>query len=88
MGEKHESISRPQLWYCFVAISIDTKNMRYFIVPSAVVSKYVGEQHQLWLNESKGKDSVMRLFRMGMKNEKYKIATPTIEEYEDNWEFK
>jgi hypothetical protein len=88
MNEKHESISRPELWYCFVTIGLDSKILRYFIVPSAVVAKYVREEHQLWLDTTNGKETGMRLFRVGFKDENYKISTPAIEQYEDNWEFK
>jgi hypothetical protein len=35
MNEKHESISRPELWYCFVTIiGLDLKTARYLVVPS------------------------------------------------------
>jgi hypothetical protein len=88
MNEKHESISRPALWYCFVTIGEDSKIARYFIVPSGVVAEYVREQHRLWLNKTAGKDNSMRLFRIGFEGEKYEIPTPTAEQYEDNWEFK
>jgi hypothetical protein len=88
MNEKHESISRPELWYCFVTIGLNSKLLRYFIVPSAVVAKYIREEHRLWLDETpNGKESGMRLFRIGFKDENYKIPTPAVEEYEDNWEF-
>src|SRR5262249_22197742 len=89
MNEKHESIFRPELLYCFVVISLDTKNLRYFIVPSTLVAKYVREEHQLWLDATpKGKETDMRLFRIGFKKENYKISTPTVEQFEDNWDFK
>jgi hypothetical protein len=89
MGEKHETISRPELWYCFVEIGSDSKTLRYFIVPSIVVAKYIRDEHRLWLDDSpKHKTSAMRLFRMGFKDEKYKVSTPIVEEYEDNWSFK
>ena len=88
MGEKHETISRPELWYCFVEIGLDLKALRYFIVPSAVVAKYVQAEHRFWLNQSsKHKTSAVRLFRIGYKDEKYGISMPTVEEYEDNWKF-
>ncbi|MBI3242569.1 MAG: hypothetical protein HYZ49_09790 [Chloroflexi bacterium] len=87
MNKKHESISRPELWYCFVTFRLESKIARYFIVPSAVVARYVLAQHRLWL-EMKGKDNPMRLFRIGFAEEKYRISTPTAERYEDNWEFK
>jgi hypothetical protein len=88
MDKKHESISRPPLWYCFVTIGGESKVARYFIVPSDVVAKYVREQHRLWLNKTEGKDNPMRVFRIGFEGEKYEIPTPTAEQYEDNWEFK
>jgi hypothetical protein len=89
MNEKHESISRPELWYCFVTIGLDTKILRYFIVPSAVVAEYVRAEHRSWLATTpKGKDTPMRLLRIGFKEEQYRIPTPTVEQYEDNWEFK
>lgn len=88
MKQKHESESRPELWYCFVQIKADTKAMRFFVVPSAVVAKYVRDEHCLWLDEDpKHKDGPMRVLRIGLKGEKYRLETPT-EAYEDNWEFK
>lgn len=88
MNKKHESIARPELWYCFVMIGLDTKVARFFIVPSAIVAKYVRAQHRMWLDEDPNhKDGPMRLFRIGIKGEKYRIPTPTAEQYEDNWRF-
>ncbi len=89
MNEKHESIVRPNLWYCFVMIGLETKNARFFIVPSKVVADYVRAQHKLWLAEE-GKshpDISMRMFRIGRKGEAYKVTTPAVEDYEDNWQF-
>ncbi len=94
MSKKHEDIDLRTLFYCFVNISKDTQLFKFYIVPSKIVAKYVKEEHQLWIDEKKkeGKkvkyDTDMRLFRMGIKSEKYTIKTPTIEEYEDNWDFK
>ena len=89
MNKKHESISRVNLWYCFVTIDFESKSARYFIVPSAIVAEYVYAAHRLWLDETpKGKDTPMRLFRIGFQEEKYRIPTATVEKYEDNWEFK
>jgi hypothetical protein len=88
MNEKHETISRPVLWYCFVTIGEKSQIAKYFIVPSEVVAKYVREQHRFWLNKTGGKDSPMRLFRIGLKDERYEISTPTAEQYENNWKFK
>lgn len=90
MNKKHEFISRPELWYCFVTIiGLDLKTARYFIVPSDVVAEYVRTEHRLWLDLTPtGQDTPMRMFRIGFKEEKYRIPTPTVEQYEDNWEFK
>jgi hypothetical protein len=89
MNEKHESISRANLWYCFVTIGLDTKVARYFILPSAIVAEYVRTEHRLWRELTPtNKDTSMRLFRIGLMGESYRIPTPTVEQYEDNWEFK
>jgi len=93
MGEKNESIDIETLFYCFVNISKDTHLFKFYIVPSKVVAHYLKDEHQLWIDEKvKEKKKVkfeteMRLFRMGIKGEKYLIKTPTVEEYEDNWDF-
>ena len=89
MSEKHEEITDSNLFYCFVNISEDTKQFKFYIVPSGVVADYVRSQHALWLHEkeSHSRNNVMRTFRIGTKSETYPIATPTVEEYEDNWDF-
>lgn len=92
MNKKHESTISPTLFYCFVNISKDTNNFKFFLIPSRVVAKYVKEQHALWLREKrkerkKVKDSDMRVFRIGLKGEKYSIITPAAGDYENNWSF-
>lgn len=88
MHQKNESISRPSLWYCFVNIKLESKEARYFIVPSAIVAQYVEAEHRFWREWTPhGKDTTMRLFRIGFADEQYIIPTPTVEQYEDNWEF-
>jgi hypothetical protein len=86
MGEKHESIRDPALFYCFVNISEDTKQFRYFIVPSAVVAEYIIAQHQFWLNDKPSRsDNSIRMFRIGSKEyEPYPIPMPLAEQYEDD----
>jgi len=94
MSKKHEDIDIPNLFYCFVNISKDTHLFKFYIVPSKVVAKYIKEEHQIWIDEKKKEekkvkyDTDMRLFRMGVKGETYLVKTPTVEEYEDNWDFK
>ncbi len=89
MRAKHETILRPNLWYCFVRIQSQTKVTRFFVVPSKIVAEYVRAQHQLWMAEEgmNHRDNDMRNFRLGRRGESYLISTPTIEDYEDNWEF-
>src|SRR5262249_33287014 len=90
MNEKHESIRDPDLFYCFVNISEDTKRFRFFIVPSVVVADYVTAEHQRWLDDksTRSRENSMRTFRIGSKDKPYPISTPAAEQYEDNWEFK
>lgn len=95
MNEKHEKIVDSDLFYCFVSIEKQTNNKKYFIVPSKIVAKYIKEQHKYWLDESRKlgknpKDTAVSLIRIGLKGEKYPISvsTPTVEQYENNWDFK
>lgn len=88
MHEKHESLSRPELWYCFVTIAHESKHARFFVVPSAVVAAYVKAEHRLWLDEKPGRtDTEMRMFRMGIGGESYRIPTPVDVAHQDNWSF-
>ena len=93
MDKKHEIIKTPTLFYCFVNISKNTNLFKFYIVPSKVVATYVKKQHVLWLREKKKEkkkvvDGQMRIFRIGLKGEKYTIPTSTAEKYENNWNFK
>ena len=90
MNEKHEIIRDPSLFYCFVNIAKDGHAFRFFIVPSTVVAEYVKGQHKLWLDakDTHSRKNKMRTFRVCKKGEKCPLPTPTIEEYENNWEFK
>ncbi len=93
MKKAHEKIIALNLFYCFVNIGKNTNLFRFYIVPSKLVAKYVKEEHAHWLKEKKRegkkvKDSDMRIFRIGLRDEKYKVQTPTAEKYENNWDFK
>jgi hypothetical protein len=92
MNKKHESTNSTTLFYCFVNISKDSSSFKFYIVPSEVVARYVTEEHRLWLREKEKegkriKDTDMRTFRVGLKDEKYSIPTPIAEQYENNWNF-
>lgn len=95
MSKKHETIKDPSLFYCFVIIWKSTKSaekFQFFIIPSRVVANYVKAEHRLWRaahkNEGKRvKPSDMRMLRIGFQKNRYAIATPYAERYEDNWKF-
>lgn len=93
MNKRHEEIISTNLFYCFVNIGKNTNLFRFYIVPSTLVAKYVKEEHAHWLKEKRkeGKnvrDSEMRVFRIGLRGEQYKVKTPTADKYENNWAFK
>lgn len=90
MGEKHETIDDPFLFYCFVNIEKDASSFRFFIVPSHEVATYVKNAHQYWLDRNgglhKGVITTMRSLRIGI-DEKHNIPTPLAKDYENRWDF-
>jgi hypothetical protein len=93
MDKKHEVMNDPFLFYCFVIISEAKSAFQFYVVPSRVVAKYVKEEHAHWLREKRRevkrvKDTRMRVFRSGFKANKYHVATPLTEKYENNWKFR
>jgi hypothetical protein len=92
MTVKHETITDPNLYYCFVNIEKEAYTFRFFIVPSSIVARYVREQHQFWLNRDnagheKPTDNPIRRFRLGLEEGGYLIDTPLAKDYENNWNF-
>ena len=90
---KYDEKKDTNLFYCFVNITKETKQCKFYVVPAKVVANYVRDENKLWHQEKKRegkkvKDSDMRQFRLGLRDEKYKIPTPIGEKYEDNWGFK
>ena len=64
-------------------------SFRFFIVPSKAVAEYVKTQHQLWLDQdSKHKDTPMRVFRLALEEDGHPRPTPSAARYENNWSFK
>ena len=88
MSEKHESISDPNLYYCFVNIEKETNVFRFFVVPSTVVAEFVRASHKYWLsNDVNHKDTLMRQFMIGLEKGQYQVLIPLAEDYENKWEF-
>ena len=94
MNAKQEGVVDPKLFYCFVHINGSRTDLfkyafRFFIVPSAVVAKYLREEHQLWLKDNPAhRTSDRRLFRIGLPNDRpITVPAPLASVYEDNWEF-
>ena len=88
MQKKHETMSDPALFYCFVNIGTPTNVFKFYNVPSEMVARYVRDQHVRWLRSGKVKDSDMRVFRIGICSERYGVSTPTAEQYENKWDFR
>jgi hypothetical protein len=87
MGDKHEKNIDRKLFYCFVSIAENTQVFDFFVVPSVVVAKFVVESHRYWLGASpKRRDSPMRLFMLGSKDDHYPIEMPAAEDYRARWD--
>jgi len=87
MGDKHESIIDPLLFYCFVSVAKSTHSFDFYIIPSERVAKFIRESHQYWLNgDSARKDSQMRSFMLGRKGEEYRIDMPLVDDYKGRWD--
>ena len=81
------------LFYCFVNITKETSQFKFYVVPANIVAQYVRDENKLFHQERRPRDKEvkvtnMRQFRLGIKGEEYKIPTPIGEKYEDNWDFK
>jgi hypothetical protein len=91
MSNKHEHAADPGLFYCFTNIEKSANSFRFFIVPSAIVARYVRESHQFWLCQktaggSEHVDNPVRNFRLGLDDCGYSLETPLAVEYEDKWD--
>lgn len=92
MGKKHEFLTSPTLFYCFVdfAHGKDTPPFTY-VVPAAVVAKALAESHRAWLAQpgqrgQQRNDSDMRRFRPGYDHLKMgKYETGWLEPFREAW---
>jgi hypothetical protein len=83
-------LSHPEtakLFYCFVGIAENTQVFDFFVVPSVVVAKFVAESHRYWLAaDPTHRDTTMRLFMLGNKDDRYPIEMPAAEDYRARWD--
>ena len=84
MGKKHETLTSPTLFYCFVDFAMGTGEVPFtYVVPAAVVAQTLMECHRAWLTQpgAKGQphnDSDFRRFLPSYANLK-------MGKYEDGW---
>ncbi|MGE3820442.1 MAG: hypothetical protein AB7I30_13590 [Isosphaeraceae bacterium] len=67
MSEKHETLSDPRTFYCFVVLQGPSTLPLFFVVPSSYVAEYVREQHRHWVRtrtEPPDPSNKMRRFRI------------------------
>ena len=88
MKEKHEHLSSPRLMYVFV--DFEPERPVCFVIPSAVVARYIRLDHGTWLatpgkNGQKHKDSKMR--RIGPKSKFVRSEFPEgwMDEFRERW---
>lgn len=92
MGKKHEALTSPTLFYCFVDFATATGLPPFtYVVPARIVATVLAESHQAWLNQpgKKGQqrnDSDFRRFlpaydHLNMR----KYQDGWLEEYREAW---
>jgi hypothetical protein len=88
MGEKHENIIDPNLFYCFVQIEdLNFEKIRFFIIPSSDVAKFVKEDEEYYHSyphKKPVKHTPMRIFRIRLSDESRGLD-PRV--YENKWDY-
>lgn len=86
MNKRHESITDPNLFYCFVYRPEDA-HARFFVVPSKTVAQYVKAEYRFWKKiPRKGSvnDTDMRTFRIALNQGAHGLKA---KKYEDRWDY-
>jgi hypothetical protein len=84
MSKKHEALTSPSLFYCFVDFGAVTGETPFtFVVPASVVATCLAENHRAWLAQpgARGQphnDNDMRRFKPDYSN-------LGMSKYEDGW---
>lgn len=92
MGKKHEGLTSPSLFYCFVDFAMGTGEAPFtYVVPAPVVARTLAECHQAWLDKpgAKGQphnDSDFRRFLPDYSNlEMGKYKAGWLEPFREAW---
>ncbi len=92
ISQKDMNLVDDDLFFCFVHLTNNKNeiNLRFFVVPSAEVSKYVKDSFEFWLNEldSRDENNEVRKFLLGEEGEEYPPEFKTLlqNDYEDKWD--
>ena len=78
VSSKHERLSDPSLFYCFVALQVVKMLPRFFIGPSAYAAKYIREQHMTWPAGRKGTIT-------GTTIRRFRVPIDDPDRFEDAW---
>jgi len=90
MKEKHQTLSSPNLFYCFVELEDDAmKSPSVFILPSEIVANAISTSHRVWLttpgkNGRAHKDTNMRRL-LPDYSKTLKLNEDLIKIYGPNW---
>ena len=93
MGKKHEALTAPSLFYCFVDFGDGVEMSPFtYVVPAAIVATTLAECHQAWLNQpgKKGqqrKDGDMRRLLPAYDHlELNRYKQGWLEQYREAWD--
>lgn len=90
MGQKHEALTSPNLFYCFVDFGKSLTDVpKTWILPSAVVAKAISDTHKDWLSTpgARGQqrnDSTFRRF-MPAYGPLAEYRMGWLDQYSENW---
>lgn len=92
MRKKHEELTSPTLFYCFVDFAMDKDCGPFtYVVPAGIVARALAECHQAWLDQpgkkgQKRKDGDMRRFLPDYSHlQSGKYEAGWLEPYREAW---
>ena len=92
MGEKHEKLIRPRLFYCMVDFGEGLADIpKCWILPSAMMADVLAKSHRAWLDTpGKGgrahQESKMRRLTHSYEYDTYRVAEGWLSEHQDSWD--